>query len=118
MLKASDAAIANVKVGANHYQDLQLTAKRVLDDAGYGDYFIHGIGHFLGLDVHDAGDYSKPLEAGVVLTIEPGIYIPEEGIGVRIEDVILVTKDGPVLMSRDIPRTVEAIEEAMAQSGE
>ena len=53
-----------------------------------------------------------------MLTIEPGIYIPEEGIGVRIEDVLLVTKDGPVLMSRDIPRTVEAIEEAMAQSGE
>ena len=68
-----------------------------------------GVGHFVGLDVHDAGNYALPLEEGVVLTIEPGIYIPDEGIGIRIEDVVLVTKDGAEVLSRNIPRTVEEI---------
>jgi Xaa-Pro aminopeptidase len=114
VLKASDAAIQRVRVGADHQNDIQMTAQGVLDEAGYGEYFIHGVGHFVGLDVHDAGDYRRPLEEGVVLTIEPGIYIPEEGIGIRIEDVVLVTSDGPVVLSRHIPRTVEEIESAMA----
>ena len=113
VLKASDAAIENVLVGADHYKDLHLVAESVLKEAGYAEYFIHGIGHFVGLDVHDAGDYALPLEEGVVLTIEPGIYIPDEGIGIRIEDVVLVTKDGPVVLSRHIPRTVQEIEDAM-----
>ena len=76
---------------------------------------IQETGHFLGLDVHDASDYGLPLKAGVVITVEPGIYIPEEGIGIRIEDDILVTMDGPVLLSKDIPRTVADIERAMAE---
>ena len=63
---------------------------------------------------HDAGNYALPLAAGVVLTIEPGIYIPEEGIGIRIEDVVLVTEDGPVVLSGHIPRTVDEIEAVMA----
>lgn len=54
-----------------------------------------------------------PLKAGVVLTVEPGIYIPEEGIGIRIEDVVLVTDDGPVVLSRHIPRTIAEIEKVM-----
>ena len=114
VLKAADTAIANIRPGADHNTDLHEVAKGVLGEAGYAEYFIHGVGHFVGLDVHDAGDYSKPLEEGVVLTIEPGIYIPEEGIGIRIEDVVLVTKDGAELLSRNIPRTVEEIEAAMA----
>ena len=116
VLKASDTAIRNVKVGADHYNDLHLVAKGVLEEAGYAKYFIHGVGHFVGLDVHDAGDYALPLEEGVVLTIEPGIYIPEEGIGIRIEDVVLVTKDGPVVLSRNTPRTVQEIEDAMRKA--
>jgi len=114
VLKASDAAIKNVRVGADHQDDIQMTAQKILEEAGYGEYFIHGIGHFVGLDVHDVGNYAKPLKEGVVLTVEPGIYIPEEGIGIRIEDVVLVTKDGPIVLSRHIPRTVEAIESTMA----
>lgn len=114
VLKASDAAIQKVQVGADYYNDVHMTAKGILDDAGYGEYFIHGTGHFLGLDVHDAGNYDLPLKVGVVITVEPGIYIPEEGIGIRIEDDILVTKDGPVLLSRHIPRTVLEIESAMS----
>jgi len=115
VLKAADAAIQKVQVGADYYKDVHMTAKSILDDAGYGKYFIHGTGHFLGLDVHDAGNYDLPLKAGVVITVEPGIYIPEEGIGIRIEDDILVTKDGPVLLSRHIPRTVSEIESAMSE---
>ena len=91
-----------------------MTAKKILDDAGYGEYFIHGTGHFLGLDVHDAGNYELPLQAGVVITVEPGIYIPEEGMGIRIEDDVLVTKRDPVVLSGHIPRTVEDIERSMA----
>jgi len=114
VLKAADAAIQKVRVGADYYNDVHMTAKGVLDEAGYGEYFIHGTGHFLGLDVHDAGNYDLPLKAGVVITVEPGIYIPEEGIGIRIEDDVLVTKDGPVLLSGHIPRTVQEIEGAMS----
>jgi Xaa-Pro aminopeptidase len=113
VLKAADAAIKEVKVGANNHNDVHKTAKKVLDDAGYGKYFIHGTGHFVGLDVHDAGNYDLPFKAGVVVTVEPGIYIPEEGIGIRIEDVVLVTDDGPVVLSKHIPRTIAEIEKVM-----
>lgn len=115
VLQASNAAIEKVRVGADYYDDVHMTAKQILDDAGYGEYFLHGTGHFLGLDVHDVGDYDKPLEAGVVITVEPGIYIADEGIGIRIEDDVLVTRDGPVLLSRHIPRTIQEIENAMAE---
>ena len=65
-----------------------------LHGEGLGKYFIHGIGHSVGLDVHDPWDYSKPIEKRMVFTIEPGIYIPEEKIGVRIEDTFYVALDG------------------------
>lgn len=115
VLKAADAAVAEVKVGAHYYDDIHMTAKNILDEAGYGKYFIHGVGHFVGLDVHDVGNRRLPLKEGVVITIEPGIYIPEEGIGIRIEDVVLITRNGPVVLSRHIPRTVEEVEAAMAR---
>ncbi len=79
-----------------------------------GQYFIHGIGHSVGLNVHDPMDYAMPLEPGMVITDEPGIYIPEEKIGVRIEDDILITSDGNELLSRRLPRTVEEVEKLMA----
>lgn len=65
--------------------------------------FPHGISHFLGLDVHDAGDYNMPLAEGMVLTVEPGIYLEDEAIGVRIEDVVLITSSGTEILSKDIP---------------
>ena len=117
VLKAADAAIDEVRVGADYWNDVHMTAKTILDEAGYGKYFIHGTGHFLGLDVHDAGNSSLPMKEGVVITVEPGIYIPEEGIGIRIEDDVLVTKDGPVVLSRHIPRTVQEIESTMSDQG-
>jgi len=81
-----------------------------------GPYFIHGLGHHIGLDVHDAGDPSRPLESGMVVTIEPGIYIPEENLGVRIEDNFLVTETGYKMLSEKLPRSVEEIEKIMASS--
>lgn len=69
-------------------------------------YFPHATSHFLGLNTHDAGDYQRPLEPGVVLTVEPGIYIPEEGIGIRIEDDVLITNDGIKILTDRLPRTL------------
>lgn len=115
VLRAADEATKQVRVGANYHDDVNMTAKNIIDEAGYSEYWIHDTGHFVGLDVHDAGNYDLPLKAGVVVTVEPGIYLPQEGIGIRIEDVVLVTEDGPVVLSRHIPRTVEEIESTMAR---
>ena len=65
--------------------------------------------------MHDAGDYGLPLVPGIVITVEPGIYIPDEGIGIRIEDDILVTDGDPIIMSAEIPRTIDDIERVMAE---
>ena len=80
--------------------------------AGYGDCFIHGIGHHLGLEVHDITP-SGPIPEGAVITIEPGIYIPEESLGVRIEDDILIGKGKSTVLSAMIPKSVVEIEKVM-----
>jgi Xaa-Pro aminopeptidase len=67
-------------------------------------YYPHATSHFLGLDVHDIGDYERPLEPGMVLTVEPGIYVPEEGIGVRIEDNLVITARGNRVLSNKLPK--------------
>jgi len=79
----------------------------------YKKYFMHGTGHHLGLDVHDIGDHYAPLPDGAVLTCEPGIYIPEEKIGIRIENDIMITKNGKYDFMRECPIEVEEIEEYM-----
>jgi Xaa-Pro aminopeptidase len=79
-----------------------------------GKYFIHGLGHYVGLFVHDDNDYTVPLGPGMVFTIEPGIYIPEEKIGVRIEDMFYVDSDGRLVqMTAALPRTADEVERAM-----
>lgn len=82
-----------------------------LEKKGFAKYFKHGIGHYLGLDVHDVGDYTLPLEEGNVITIEPGIYIPEENIGIRIEDDYWIVADGAECLSAELPRDAESIQE-------
>ena len=76
---------------------------------------MHGTGHFLGLDVHDVGTRDTLLEPGMVLTCEPGIYIPEERTGIRIENNILITEDGNEDLMADIPIEVDEIESIMAK---
>ena len=85
-----------------------------LHGAPLGKYFLHGLGHSVGINVHDPMDYTKPLDKGMVFTIEPGIYIPEEGIGVRIEDTYYVDADGKLIdLVADLPHEAGDVEAAM-----
>lgn len=79
----------------------------------YKKYFMHGTAHHIGLDVHDVGLYSRPLEGGMVMTCEPGIYIPEEGIGCRLENDYLITENGPINLTASMPIEIEEIEALM-----
>jgi len=82
-----------------------------------GKYFIHGIGHSVGIDVHDPLDYSKPIQAGMVFTIEPGIYIPEEKIGVRIEDVFYANPNGKLeCLTCALPKHADEVEKTMKEA--
>ncbi|MFL5291122.1 MAG: aminopeptidase P N-terminal domain-containing protein [Myxococcales bacterium] len=108
--QAQEDIFAAVRAGAT-MQDLQRAAEISLRKAGYLDKFIHGFGHFVGLDVHDAGDYLGALPAGAVITVEPGVYIPERGFGVRIEDQVLVTEKGYRLLTSAFPRKLEDVEQ-------
>jgi Xaa-Pro aminopeptidase len=82
----------------------------------YKKYFMHGTSHYLGLDVHDYGPWTTPMQLGMIFTVEPGIYIPEEGLGIRIEDNILITEDGHVNLTRAIPKEVDEIEAVMEEA--
>jgi len=94
-------------------KSLQHLAKAFLKEKGYDQYFVHGIGHYLGLDVHDVGFLKDPLQDGDVITIEPGIYIPDENLGIRIEDNYWVTKQQTICLSEMFPKELEDIEELM-----
>jgi len=145
VLAAQLAAIEEVKPG-NHWNDPHDTAVRVLTegmvelgilkgdpeelikDQDYTKYYMHRTGHWIGMDVHDVGDYKldgewRMLEPGMVMTVEPGLYLPAGmrglpkkwwNIGIRIEDDVLVTKDGYEVLSKDAPKQADEIEELMA----
>lgn len=87
--------------------------KQQADKPLYKKYFMHGTSHYLGLDVHDYGDKYRKFEPGMVFTCEPGIYIREESIGIRLENNILITKDGPIDLTKDIPIEADEIEKLM-----
>jgi Xaa-Pro aminopeptidase len=112
--QAQEDIFAAIKPGAS-MADLQRAAELSLEKSGYLEHFIHGFGHFVGLDVHDAGSWEKPLPVGAVFTVEPGVYLPERGFGIRIEDEVLITPDGYRLLSSDIPRKLEDVEAWVAR---
>ncbi|NDJ11328.1 MAG: aminopeptidase P family protein [Acidobacteriia bacterium] len=125
VLGAQKAAIAAIKPGMTMYKttpnsiyqvafDYINTHGKDLHGQPLGKYFNHGLSHHVGLDVHDA-DAKEPLEPGMVITVEPGIYIPEENLGIRIEDVILVTEKGAKNLSEALPRDTSELERALAR---
>jgi Xaa-Pro aminopeptidase len=128
VLDAQAAAVAEFKPGVSTIGALNRTVRdffqkspiRAKDPEGTEhtmDYFFaHGLGHHMGLDVHDVGDNSKPLQPGEVFTIEPGLYIPGESLGVRIEDDYRATKDGLEKLSKDIPVEVDEIERLIGRA--
>jgi Xaa-Pro aminopeptidase len=122
VLGAQQAGIEAIRPGRN-VGSAHLAAVRYLD-ANSGDlcggescsrYFIHGLSHWLGMDVHDVGGMLTPFEPGMVLTVEPGIYLSEEGLGIRIEDDVLVIEDGYELLSAPLPREPDEIEAIMRE---
>lgn len=113
VLAAQETSVAKLREGV-HYHDINEAAKQVFRRAGRIDDFYHGVGHLVGLHVHDAGDLSQPLPAGAVITVEPGLYVQSENYGIRIEDMYLITNSGAERMSAGIPRTVAEIEAFMA----
>jgi Xaa-Pro aminopeptidase len=114
VLRAQKAAIKAVKPGA-WWHDVDEAAMEVFRKAGMLDRYLHGIGHQLGLEVHDANP-TRPLEAGMVITIEPGLYLPTEKIGVRIEDDVLVTRTGSRNLSPMIAKEADEVEELMKKA--
>ena len=115
VLDAQTAALEKVHPGATFYE-LEKAVHAVFDQHGYSEYFTHGVGHYVGMSVHDVG-VKEPFEAGAVITIEPGVYIPDKNLGIRIEDTILVTKDGYEVLSKGVPKEISEIEALMAEKG-
>lgn len=126
VLEVNKATIEMVKPGVT-WKELNDFSKQMLakkakalgiidDESQIGEVYYHSIGHFMGLDVHDVGLYDMPLEEGMVLTIEPGLYVKDEQIGVRIEDDILVTKKGYKNLSKAIPKETKDIEAVLKGS--
>lgn len=129
VLGAQKAAMDGFVAGKSHLNDPQHKYPDSLDTIAFnymnahgkdlhgeplGKYFIHGIGHSVGIDVHDPYDYSQPVKPGTVFTIEPGIYIPEEKIGVRIEDVYYANPDGKLeCLTCALPKDAEVVQKAM-----
>ena len=88
---------------------------RLCGEGSCEPYLIHGISHWLGMDVHDVGNNRTPFAPGMVLTLEPGLYLPEEALGIRIEDDILVTPDGHEVLTAALPRSAEEVEAIMRE---
>jgi Xaa-Pro aminopeptidase len=125
VLKANKETIKMLKPGVTWKEFNEFATKILIEglyklgliksDEEYRKYYYHSIGHFLGLDVHDVGNYEVALQPGMVVTVEPGLYIAEENIGIRIEDDVLITEDGAINLSKDIIKEIKDIEKFMAK---
>ena len=107
-LEAEKAIIAAMKPGITR-QETRAIAEEIFERWGFTDQFPGGAGHFVGMSVHDVGDYSAPLQAGMVIAVEPIIDIPEENLHIRIEDTVLITEDGPVILSAHVPKELDEV---------
>jgi Xaa-Pro aminopeptidase len=128
--EAHDATVKVITEGLVKLGLLKGKVSALIEKGAYQDFYMHRAGHWLGMDVHDVGDYKvddqwRVLEEGMVLTVEPGIYVAPDnkkvakkwrGIGIRIEDDVLVTRDGCEVLTRDVPKTVAEIEALMQKS--
>jgi len=116
VLAAQEAGIAAVAPGKT-IADVSAACRKVLEDLGFGDLLRHGACHYIGMEVHDPGDYSAPFVPGVAFTIEPGLYEESTGIGIRIEDVVVVTEDGCEVLTGLVPKQRAAVEKAVRDAG-
>lgn len=116
VLEAQEAGIAAVKPGAT-FEEVEKACRAALSKRGFLKLTRHGACHFVGMEVHDVGDYRRPLEPGVVLTVEPGLYDSEARIGIRIEDVVVVTEAGCEVLSRDVPKDRASMTRLVAEEG-
>ncbi len=108
VLDAQKAAMAKIRPGVT-FRDIHQASSSYIRSKGYEKYFIHGTSHHIGLEVHDAGSTERPLEPNMVITVEPGIYIGEEQLGIRIEDDVVVTPTGYRMLST-FPKEIDEIE--------
>lgn len=124
---ANDKAVEIMTAGMVRLGILKGDVATLIEEKAYKQFYMHGLGHWLGLDVHDVGEYGtdrdRPLEIGMVLTVEPGLYIPKDtdvpeqykGIGIRIEDDLLITEYGNKNLTCGVPKEIEEIEAIMAE---
>ncbi len=108
VLEAQKAAIAAMKPGVTRQRTHEI-AKEIVERWGFDSRYAHGAGHFVGMAVHDVGDYSRPLEVGMVIAVEPIIEIPEESLHIRIEDTVLITEEGAEILSAAVPKEVDEL---------
>jgi Xaa-Pro aminopeptidase len=106
VLEAQKAVIAAMKPGVARERTHEI-AREIVERWGFDPRHAHGAGHFVGMGVHDVGDYDLPLQAGMVIAVEPIIEIPEENLHIRIEDTVLITEDGAEVLSAGVPKEVD-----------
>jgi Xaa-Pro aminopeptidase len=115
VLAAQKAALEKVRPGAS-FNDLNNAAREVLEHYGYAGYLTHAVSHYVGMSAHDVG-ISEIFEPGVVIAVEPGVYMPDKDLGIRIEDTVLVTDDGCEVLTKDAPKDIIEIEKLMSEKG-
>lgn len=115
VLEAHKAALENARPGGT-FEDMQQAVMEVLERYHCSENLLHGVCHYVGMAIHDVGK-ARPFEPGVVIAVEPGVYFPDRQLGVRIEDTVLITRDGHEVLTAEAPVEISEIESLMAESG-